>query len=102
MRVIELDARNWTSALDFYDALLGATGAPALAARNVNALMEFMIWGGMNTIEPPYLVRIKHVKGSPKDVTNEIELVQQTLVMARTQYQVQHGSDVNVSLEIIS
>jgi RNAse (barnase) inhibitor barstar len=64
MRWIELDGGSWTTALDFYTALLGALGAPKGHGRNINALIDSMIWGGMNAVEPPYTIRIRGIGNS--------------------------------------
>jgi len=41
-----------------YDALLAGLGAPDWHGRNVNALVDSMIYGDINAIEPPFAVRI--------------------------------------------
>ncbi|MBC9884143.1 barstar family protein, partial [Bradyrhizobium sp. INPA01-394B] len=43
--------RRWR---DFYDALLAALGAPEGHGRNLNALIDSMVWAGMNAVEAPY------------------------------------------------
>ena len=53
MRIIDLSATNWKSTLDFYDALLAALGAPRGHGKSVDALIDSMVWGGMNKVEPP-------------------------------------------------
>jgi hypothetical protein len=54
MRIIELDTLNWRTGLDFYRHLLAALGAPKGHGHNLNAVVDSMIWGGMNTVEPPF------------------------------------------------
>jgi len=34
--------------------------------RNLNALIDSMIWGGINTLKPPYVVCISHTAGFPQ------------------------------------
>jgi RNAse (barnase) inhibitor barstar len=102
MRVIDLDATKWKSADDFYDALLPAIGAPELHGRNLNALVDSMIWGGLNAVEPPYTIRISGAATLPKDVRSEIELAKQALTEDRADFRRLRGSDVDVSLEIVS
>jgi RNAse (barnase) inhibitor barstar len=102
MRTIDLDAANWTTALDFYEALLAALGAPAEHGQNINALTDSLIWGGVNAIEPPYTIRIRHIGRAPKVVIREVELANQALSEARAQFRAQHGRDVDVQLEINS
>ena len=58
---IDLVAAEWVTALDFYEALLAALGAPESHGRNVNALMDSMIFGGINKIDPPMVVRISRL-----------------------------------------
>ena len=40
MRIITLDASRWTTAKDFYNAVLLAIGAPEWHGRNINAVVE--------------------------------------------------------------
>lgn len=48
MRVIELDASGWKTVLDFYDALLPELGASPGHGRGPDALIDSVIWGGIN------------------------------------------------------
>ena len=101
MRTIELDATRWTTAWDFYNALLPALGAPTWHGQNINALIDSVIWGGINAVEPPFTIRIRHIGGSPKDVIDEVELAKHALSEARAEFRAQHGRDVDVQLETI-
>jgi hypothetical protein len=38
--------------------------------RNLNALIDSMIWGGLNTLKPPYVVCIAHTAGFPATSTS--------------------------------
>jgi hypothetical protein len=96
---IELDATNWTTVPDFYHALLSALGAPAGHGRNINALIDSMIWGGINEVEPPYSVRIHGVATLPEDVRDHIELAKFYLLKARTDFRARRGHDVEVEFE---
>jgi RNAse (barnase) inhibitor barstar len=58
MRTITLDAGDWRSADDFYDAFFTAVGAPSWHGRNFNALRDGIAVGQINKIEVPYLIRI--------------------------------------------
>jgi RNAse (barnase) inhibitor barstar len=42
MRIIELDAENWETAIDFYKALLPALGAPEWHGYSPDALIDSM------------------------------------------------------------
>jgi barstar (barnase inhibitor) len=76
---IDLDASKWKTLLDFYDALLSALGAPEWHGRSINALIDSMIGGDINKIEPPYIIRVRSTASLPKDLRDEIERVRQYL-----------------------
>jgi RNAse (barnase) inhibitor barstar len=54
MRIIELDAHNWKTGRDFYNAIAVALNSPENHGRNFNALIDSMVWGGIDDVEPPY------------------------------------------------
>ncbi|HYM17573.1 MAG TPA: barstar family protein [Micropepsaceae bacterium] len=99
MRQIELDASSWTTVLDFYAALLAALGAPNWHGMNINALIDSMIWGGINAVEPPYTVRIREIAKLSKDIVGEVELAKRALSEARAEFRRSRGHDVEVLLE---
>lgn len=100
MRIIDLDASGWTTVLDFYEALLAALEAPSRHGRNINALIDSMIWNEINVVQPPYTVRIHHLSGSAKEIIDHVELVRLALAEARIEYRSQHGRDVDVQLRV--
>jgi nicotinamide-nucleotide amidase len=75
IRVIKLDASGWTAPLDFYDALLTAIGAPNWHGRSVDALVDSMLYGGINAIEAPYRIWIVGAASLPEDVRKELDIV---------------------------
>jgi Barstar (barnase inhibitor) len=99
MRIIKLDAANWKTVIDFYDALLAAIGAPKWHGKSPDGLIDSMIWGGINAVEPPYTIRISGTKMLPRDVREHIELVKHALAEARLEYQSRKGGDIEVSME---
>ena len=102
MKAIELRAQGWNTAVDFYDALLAAIGAPAWHGKNVNALVDSMIWGGINSVEPPYEVRFCGVWNLASDIRREIEWAEQGIERARSEFLQRYGRDPGVFLKIIS
>jgi hypothetical protein len=58
MRLIEVDASQWKRKLDFFEGMLAALGAPAWHGRSVNALVDSVIYGGINSCEPPFKLRV--------------------------------------------
>jgi len=99
MRVIELDARNWRTELDFYNALLAALGAPEWHGRNLNALTDSMIYGGINAVEPPYSIRIRGTQKLAKNVRDQLETTKRVLGAARAEFRARRGHDVEVEFE---
>ena len=100
MRIIKLDATKWNTFDDFYNALLPSVGAPDWHGQNLNALVDSMIWGGINAIEPPYIVRITGAAKLPKNIRDHIETAKTALAQGRTDYQKLRGGDINVAIEI--
>ncbi len=102
MREIKLNAARWTKAMDFYHALLPALGAPAGHGRSVDALIDSMVWGGMNAVDPPYTVQVYNTQDLPDDVREELLLVSEYLALGREEFRAQEEQDVEVSLKIVS
>src|SRR5271169_4718699 len=99
MQIIMLDGSQWKSYEDFYRALFAALGAPDWHGDNVNALVDSMIWGGINKLEPPYTVRVAGTKNLPKEVHDEVELARLALSEGRQDFRERKGRDIEVSLE---
>lgn len=68
MNTFRLDASGWRSRDDFYDALLGALGAPEWHGRNLDALWDSVATGDINAVEPPYRVVIGNAAGMPAEL----------------------------------
>jgi len=100
MKIIELDASQWRSEMDFYEALLAGVGAPSWHGRNINALLETMIWyDDINAVSPPYVVRIKNASNA--SVRREIAAVQGAFAAASESFGRQYGRAPGVSIEAI-
>jgi hypothetical protein len=52
MRVIELNAQNWRTVLDYYDSLKEALGSPSWHGSSPDAWIDSMIYGGINEVKP--------------------------------------------------
>jgi len=100
--MIELHAQGWNTALDFYDALLTAIGAPAWHGKSINALVDSIVWGGINSVEPPYEVRVHGVRNLTSDTRRAIGQAEQAIEQARADFFQRRGHDPRVSLKIIS
>jgi hypothetical protein len=100
VRTIELDATKWKTALDFYDALLTGIGAPEWHGKSPDALIDSMIWGGINAVEPPYTVRISGLSAAPQELCAYVQLVSDVLVDGRTYRKRHKGDDIDVSIVV--
>jgi hypothetical protein len=100
MRVIELDASTWKTPLDFMRALKTAIGAPEWHGSNLNAFIDSMIWGGINSLEPPYTVIITKTGDVPSNVADAIRVLS-TALSEQREWKLSHrGEDVDVSLKV--
>jgi hypothetical protein len=100
MRIIDLDGRRWRTALDFYQALLPALGAPSWHGESIDALIDSMVWGEINAVEAPYVVRIFNVEGLAQEVRDHIELASRAVEEGRADFRARKGYDVDVRVEI--
>ena len=99
MQTIELNAANWKTVLDFYHAVFAAVGAPKWHGESPDALIDSMIWGGINAIDPPYKIKIPGLGSVPKDVYEHVDLVKRAVADARTEYCRRRNADIDVSIE---
>jgi Barstar (barnase inhibitor) len=113
MNIVQLDAKNWKTVANFYEALLAALGMPEEYGCNINSLLEAMVWDygfaettawhdRIKAVHAPYQIQIYSAKGLPKDIREEIEFLEQALPKAREEFQKKQGRDVDVSLKVIS
>jgi hypothetical protein len=85
--------------LDFYRAVLPAVGAPEWHGESLNALIDSMIWGGINAIDPPYTIKISGLRNVPKAVYEHVKLAKQAIAEARSEYCRRNNADVVVAIE---
>lgn len=67
--LLELNAAEWRSENDVYDAFLKAVGAPEWHGRNFDALIDSIETGAINELEVPYKVIVRNVSALSKEVT---------------------------------
>ena len=99
-KVFDLDASEWRGFRDFYDALFVAIGAPEWHGRSVDALVDSMIWGGINSLEPPYTVRICGITTTTEEVRDAVTEAQHYVSLGREEYRDQKKRDIDVGIEI--
>jgi hypothetical protein len=60
-----------------------------------------MVWGGMNSVEPPYTVRIRNTGRLAPDIRRKLESLARYIIADRAAYREREGEDVDVKLEIV-
>jgi hypothetical protein len=99
---IDLDAGSWKTPLDFYLALLAAVRAPEWNGTSIQALLDSLVWDGLNEEKPPYTIQVRNICGLSQETRDEIELLRKFLREARAESRALRGYDVDVELEIVS
>ena len=99
-KLIRLDASRWETGTDFYDAILPTLGAPDWHGYSVNALVESMIWGDINDLEPPYSVEIYSTKNIPEDAMQELNWTIESFNKAKAEFNIRMGRDIDVYFQI--
>lgn len=100
MRIIELDASGWNTSNDFVSALKIAIGAPDWHGSSVNAFVDSMGTGGINAVEPPYVVRVVNARHLGQDVIELIAAISSAVEKRRLYEATRTGEDLVVGLEM--
>ena len=100
MRIVELDAKDWADVIDFYNAMKRALCSSPGHGSSPDAWIDSMIYGGMNALEPPYVIRITGTANCNDELKTEIVLLSNAIREARVWRLKHYGDDVNVSFEI--
>jgi RNAse (barnase) inhibitor barstar len=98
--VIELDARDWETTSDFYDALLSALGAPDWHGRCGVAVVDTMLHDDVNNVVPPYRVEVRNSANLPSAVKTHIVEVIDLFDRVRARRR-ERGADVDVSIVLV-
>ncbi len=100
MKIIELDAAKWRNRRIFYADLLNAVEAPDWHGKNINALIDSIIWGGINALEPPYTIRIRNLAQADAKAREELEGFLSYLPECKAEYLLAEGHTCEVFFEI--
>jgi len=100
MRIIELDATGWKTPLDFLNALKIALGSCEGHGLSPDAFVDSMIWGGMNSVDPPYEIRICGSWSATEEVRDYIDLMISIIARGRQDKLNLRGDDTEVSIRI--
>ena len=98
MRLIKLDARGWKMPLDFLQSLARALGSREGHGMSVDAFVDSMIWGGMNSVEPPYAIHITNIGGAPKEVADDVVRMICAIEEGRRERFRQRSENIEVSI----
>lgn len=105
MHVIDLHTDDWKSIVDFYDAIGRAghehSGRTVANARNVNGLLELLVWDVQRGGDAPDAIRVSGVCKLPDKIRDEVILVQWLLTEARAESIARRGFDVEVDFEVV-
>jgi len=99
LQVIELDAGGWHTLNDFISALKAAIGAPEWHGSTIAAFLDSMIAGSINTLEPPYVIKVVNSANLKEDVAALIRDLSSAIEETRARRLTRTGEDVAVSLE---
>ncbi|MFO1087427.1 MAG: hypothetical protein U1E21_22955 [Reyranellaceae bacterium] len=102
MRIVEIDASDWTNPSDLAQALKEALGSCEGHGSSPDAFVDSMIYGGMNCVEPPYKVKIVGSENAPSDVRAYITLLAEVIRDARAWKLTHYGTDTEVSIELVN
>jgi hypothetical protein len=100
MRLIELDAGEWKTPLDFLQSLADAIGSPKWHGMSPDAFVDSMIWGGVNSVGPPYTVQISNFNGAAKEVADYVSLMISAIREGRQDRFQRRGDDIEVSIAV--
>jgi hypothetical protein len=100
IHTIELDARGWKTPDDFRLALKSAIGAPTWHGDIVGAFLDSIFGGGMNTLKPPYTIRVVNTADLAPELKELIHDFSAAIGDTRIRRFARTGEDVAVSLEI--
>jgi Barstar (barnase inhibitor) len=76
MRIVELHADGWVTAVDFMNALKTAIGAPDWHGYSEGAFLDSMIYhDDINALKAPYTIRISGVDNAAPEAQDAIRLL---------------------------
>ena len=101
MLTIELDASPWRAENDIYNALLPALGAPHWHGHSLDAMIDSVIWGGINAVEPPYAIHIRGVAKASVGVQEKLKMIKHFFDESKREFRAAQNRDVGVELEIL-
>lgn len=99
MNRIVLDAARWQTALDFLTALKTALRAPDWHGNSPDAFVDSMICGGINAVDPPYVIEIVGLDPTNRDLCACVTLLASVIAEARSD-RLEEGIDVQAEIVV--
>lgn len=100
-RMIDVSAASWQTVLDLYRNILGRLDAPDWHGESIDALIDSMIYGGINGLLPPYVIRGHDADSLPAHVARELACLAQAIADARIERKERTGIDVDVGIDVV-
>lgn len=101
VKYIELYGADWKRPLDLYETLLPALGAPDWHGESNAALIDSMIYGGINSVHPPYIIRIRGARRWPPAVRAEVQMLVEQIEYHRGFLRRNYGKEADIQFELI-
>ncbi len=95
---VSLNGSGWRDVQDFYDALFSALESPQWHGQSPDALVDSIVWGGINGRKPPYCVIVTSL--SDPEIREHVALCGRCIAQSRQEYRQLKGEDVKVALEL--
>jgi hypothetical protein len=84
----------------FRQAFKAATGAPEWHDEIVGAFLDSIFGGGMNTLKPPYVIKVVNTANLVPEVKEVVSYFSSAIAETRVRRLARIGEDVAVRLEI--
>jgi hypothetical protein len=97
VRNITLDASDWREPLDFCMALKRALGCSEGHGSSVDAFVDSMLWVDMNSVKPPYMVRVHNLDRTSSGVRQMILDLAEVLHLSEAEYRERYGRSSGVA-----
>jgi hypothetical protein len=63
-----------------------------------DAFVDSMIWGGINSVQPPYTVQINNITNTPSEVADYVSMMASIIEEARQERFRRQGDKIEVNM----
>ena len=98
MKYINLDAANWSDVGDFFNDIKKNLRSPDWHGSSIDALIDSIIFGGINEVEPPYQITITNISNINIDLLHKLNCIVDIL---NEEIKI-HDIEKNISVKILS